>query len=142
MSLAFVCLPFPECIPLFNGRDADNVTMPAAIVMSTVDEDGERDSLNSGDHSQVSRYSPMPTTPNIMLLLQGDESGDLSLQSLNSGTAANTDAQENNSLPDLRGEAPPYFEVVDQPKGPRREVTITESPIAPRTTSPAAFDLL
>ena len=104
--------------------------MPAAIVMSTVDEDGEGDSLNSGDHSQVSRYSPMPTTPNNMPLLQGDESGDLSLQSLNSRSAANTDAHGNNSSPDPRGEAPPYFEVVDQPEGPRREVMITESPVA------------
>ena len=106
--------------------------MPAAAVMSAVDEDGEGDSLNSGDHSQASRYSPMPTTPNNMPLLHGDASGDLSLQSLNSGTAENTDAQENNSLPDPRGEAPAYFEVVDQPEGPRREVTMTmtESPIA------------
>ena len=83
--------------------------MPAAIVMSAVDEDSEGDSLNSGDHSQVSRYSPMPTTPNNMPLLQGDESGDLSLQSLNFGTTANTDTEENNSLPDSCGEAPPYF---------------------------------
>ena len=74
----------------------------------------------------------MPTTSNNMPLLQGDESGDLSLQSLNSESAANTDAQENSSLPDPCGEAPPYFEVVDQPEGPRREVTMTmtESPIA------------
>ena len=72
----------------------------------------------------------MPTTPNNMPLLQGDESGDLSLQSLNSGTATNTDAQENTSSPDPRGQAPPYFEVVDQSEGPRREVTITESPVA------------
>ena len=52
-----------------------------------------------------------------MPLLQGDEAGNLSLQSFNSGNAANTDAQENNSLPNPRGEAPPYFEVVDQPEG-------------------------
>lgn len=128
--LSFVYLPFPECIPFFSGRDAEDVTMPAAVVMSAVDEDGEGDSLNSGDHSQVSRYSPMPTTSNNMPLLQGDESGDLSLQSLNSGSAANTNAQENSSLPDPRGEAPPYFEVVDQPEGPRREVTMTELPVA------------
>ena len=87
--------------------------MPVAIVISAVDEDGEGDSLNFGDHSQVSRYSPMPTTPNNMPLLQGDESGDLSLQSLNSESAANNYAQENSSLPDPRGEAPPYSEVVD-----------------------------
>ena len=74
----------------------------AAIVMFAVDEDGERDSLNSGNHSQISRYSPVPTTSNNMPLPQGDESGDLSLQSLNSESAANTDAQENSSLPDPR----------------------------------------
>ena len=87
--------------------------MPAAAVMSAVDEDGERDSLNSGDHSQVARYFPMPTMPNNMPLFQGDESGDLSLQNLNSESAANNYAQENSSLPDPRGEAPPYSEVVD-----------------------------
>lgn len=134
--------PGEEELVIFRGRDAEDVTMPAAVVMSAVDEDGEGDSLNSGDHSQVSRYSPMPTTPNNMPLLQGDESGDLSLQSLNSGTAANTDAQENSSLPDPRGEAPPYFEVVDQPEGPRREVTMmTESPVAleaPPLSSPSS----
>jgi hypothetical protein len=127
--LSFVCPPFPECVPLFSGRDAEDVMMPAAV-MSAVDEDGEGDSLNSGDHAQVSRYSPMPTTPTSMPLLQGDESGDLSLQSLDPEIAANTDAQENSSLSDPRGEAPPYFEVVDEPEGPRREVAMTESPVA------------
>ena len=42
---------------------------PAAIVMSAVDEDGEQDSLNSGNHSQISRCSPVPTTSNNMPLL-------------------------------------------------------------------------
>ena len=96
--------------------------MPAAIVRSSADDDGA--SMSSQDHSQVSRYSLMPTSPhNMPLLHNGDTEGDLSLQSLalgeEDGTRSGMDdslletSSLHNGTADPRGEAPPYFEVVD-----------------------------
>lgn len=102
--------------------------MPPATVAEEAEEDDDN-SLNSQDNSQVSRYSPMPTTPNnIPLLHNNDLSGDLSLQSMQSADARrpslDSSLQETSSLmrvdsnvprtnSDSRGEAPPYFEVID-----------------------------
>ena len=118
--------------------------MPPATV---VEEDDS--SLNSQDQSQVSRYSPMPTTSNEMPLLHGDHhsGGDLSLQRLQTQSpdghhrpSLDSSLQETSSLmrvdsnlpregSDPRGEAPPYFEVVDH--------TLEENDSgAPTTTTP------
>ena len=99
--------------------------MPAAVVRSSAEDDGA--SMSSQDQSQVSRYSPVPTSPHDMPLLHNDDTlndgteGDLSLQSLAStvedGTRdVDTGLHETSSLhndtADPRGEAPAYFEVV------------------------------
>ena len=97
--------------------------MPAAIVRSSADDDGA--SMSSQDHSQVSRYSPMPTSPHDMPLLRNnDTEGDLSLQSLASagedstrpdvdiGLTSHETSSLHNGTTDPRGEAPAYFEVV------------------------------
>jgi len=95
--------------------------MPAAIVRSSADDDGA--SMSSQDQSQVSRYSPMPTsTHNMPLLHNGGTEGDVSLQSLASaedttrsgvGDSSLETSSLHNGTADPRGEAPPYFEVVD-----------------------------
>ncbi|PPQ92499.1 hypothetical protein CVT25_010332 [Psilocybe cyanescens] len=127
--------PGDEELVIFRGRDAEDATMPAAVAMTSLDE--ERDeSASSHDNSQPSRYSPMPTSPHDMPLLQDDTPyGDLSLQSLpnlvpgadgvrHSVDAGSQSSHETSSLmrtnsnlpddsPDPRGEAPAYFEVVD-----------------------------
>ena len=123
--------------------------MPAAIVAAPVDEDD--DSLNSQDRSQVSRYSPMPMSSNNVPLLHDDPSGDLSLQSLpshNSRPSFDSSLQETSSLTrvdsnlplessDERGEAPPYFEVVDHTPELHSGVPITRtSSSTPSPTSP------
>ncbi len=103
--------------------------MPTAVVRQSADESTV--SLDhSQDHSQVSRYSPMPTSPHDMPLLNPDDTfaGDLSMQSLqqpptevrspdNNGhheTSSLMRTDTNESTDDPRGEAPPYFEVVDR----------------------------
>ncbi|KDR74880.1 hypothetical protein GALMADRAFT_565953 [Galerina marginata CBS 339.88] len=120
----------------------DVTTMPAAVAMTSIDEDRSSESLHSRDNSQVSRYSPMPTSPNNMPLLRDEDAdaayGDLSLQSLSPEgedmprlrrhsdvgsheTSSLMRAEDSNAhLPDTtelaqdpRGDAPPYFEVVD-----------------------------
>lgn len=103
----------------------EDATMPAAVVRQSADE-----SSVSLDHSQVSRYSPMPTSPHDMPLLNPDDTfeGDLSMQSLqlpptearnpdNNGfheTSSLMRTDTNESAEDPRGEAPPYFEVTDR----------------------------
>ena len=120
-------------------------------VASPADED--EDSLNSQEHSQVSRYPPVPTTTNNMPLLHNDDpSGDLSLQSIPSPSADRhrpsfDSLQETSSLMrtdsnlpqgdyDSRGEAPPYFEVVDHSPEVHSEVPTTQSSSIPFSTSP------
>ncbi|KAJ3505957.1 hypothetical protein NLJ89_g7138 [Agrocybe chaxingu] len=125
--------PGEEELVIFRGRDMEDATMPAAVVMNSVDEDRD-ESIHSNDNSQVSRYSPMPATTNDMPLLHSDGTyGDLSLQSLSSPEqdlaqrrSSDTASHETSSLvriesnqlpeglPDPRGEVPAYFEVLDQ----------------------------
>ena len=96
--------------------------MPAAIVRPSADDDGA--SMSSQDQSQVSRYSPMPTSPHNMPLLHNDHTeGDLSLQSLapagedttrlDVDSGSHETSSLHNGVADPRGEAPAYFEVVD-----------------------------
>jgi hypothetical protein len=98
-------------------------------MLSVTVAEEEDSSLISRDRSQVSRYTPMPTTTNEMPFLHdGDLSGDLSLPNLLPSdprrSSSDSSLQESRSLmridsnlpqesPDPRGEAPAYFEVVD-----------------------------
>lgn len=98
-------------------------------MMSATHTEEEDSSLISQDHSQVSRYTPMPTqTTNEMPFLH-DVEHDLSSPTLLSSHARQSSSesslQETRSLmrvdrnlphenQDPRGEAPAYFEVVDQ----------------------------
>ncbi|KJA18701.1 hypothetical protein HYPSUDRAFT_57018 [Hypholoma sublateritium FD-334 SS-4] len=121
--------PGDEELVIFRGEDMEDATMPAAVVRQSADESSL--SLDhSQDHSQVSRYSPMPTSPHDMPLLNPDDTfeGDLSMQSLqlpptearnpdNNGfheTSSLMRTDTNESADDPRGEAPPYFEVIDR----------------------------
>lgn len=115
--------------------------MPAAIVRSSADDDGA--SMSSQDQSQVSRYSPMPTSPHDMPLLRNDDTeGDLSLQSLASAgedstrpdvdTGSHETSSLHNGTADPRGEAPAYFEVV----GADEQLEIPEPAPVPPSTSP------
>ncbi|KAF9011870.1 hypothetical protein BDQ17DRAFT_793829 [Cyathus striatus] len=159
--------PGDEELVIFRGpQDMEDVTMPAATVMPPVDEDGEV-SVHTGDHSQVSRYTPMPDSPHNMPLLGDDNSGDSSpatdsppsadisgqshgMQSDNphetsalSRIDSNASGQEDS---DPRGEAPPYFEVVDhsadnnQAMVTRRSVTANENPSATSSETTAILN--
>lgn len=109
---------------------------------ATIAED-ENSSSNSHDRSQVSRYTPMPITTNEMPLLHNSHpSGDISLSTLPSSDAhrpsSDSSLQEtsslmrlDSSLPDPRGEAPAYFEVVD----------LTQEPPIQMSSSPPASTL-
>lgn len=103
--------------------------MPTATAMTSLDEENDGSSF-SHDNSQPSRYSPMPTSPNNMPLLQDDNVyGDLSLQSIpdvlppqqsrnslsshESSSLMRTDSNLPEESTEPRGEAPAYYEVVD-----------------------------
>ena len=120
------------------------------MLSATVTEE-EDSSLISRDRSQVSGYAPMPTpTTNEMPFLHDVEhSGDLSSPTLLTSNArrssSDSSLQETRSLmrvdsnfteesPDPRGEAPAYFEVVDQEYNP--ELPTTQSSSTPSSTLP------
>ena len=105
--------------------------MEGDVMLSATVVEDEEASLISQDRSQVSRYTPMPTpsTNELHLMRSVEVSGDISLPTLLSSDARRTSydssLQETGSLmrvdsnlpqesPDPRGEAPAYFEVVDQ----------------------------
>ncbi|KAF8153238.1 hypothetical protein B0H34DRAFT_97380 [Crassisporium funariophilum] len=149
--------PGDEELVIFRGRDMEDATMPAAVVMTSVDEDREG-SMHSRDNSQVSRYSPMPTSPNNMPLLHADDtSGDLSLQSLQppgedmprrsfdsssheSSSLMRVDSNLPEERPDPRGEAPAYFEVTEVSPVHNREASLSSPEPSPlsQSTSPDA----
>jgi len=129
----------------------DATTMPAAVVMTSLDEEREDE-----------RYSPMPHSNNDMPLLQNeDPSGDLALQSLRpeerdvtrrsfeTGGSHETSSlmRVDSNIPeqDPRGEAPAYFEVVDlntdTQQGHHASVppTSTAQTQAPQANAPAAL---
>ncbi|KAF5325045.1 hypothetical protein D9619_009606 [Psilocybe cf. subviscida] len=149
--------PGEEEVVIFRGRDMEDITMPAAVVRNSNDDDDDDDSMDqSREHSSASRYSEMPTSPHDMPLLYNDDDtvdGDLSMQnlqtpapeepmrrSLDTGTPetgslmrSNTrNSTRSNSQPDPRGEAPPYFEVVDD-----STVNLNDDGQANGTTSPS-----
>ena len=93
----------------------------------------ENSSLISQDRSQVSGYAPMPTPATIEMPFLHDVEHDLSSPTILSSHAressSDSSLQETRSLmrvdsnlpeegPDPRGEAPAYFEVVDQEFNP------------------------
>jgi len=95
--------------------------MPAARAITSMEEEREEDE----------QYSPMPSSPNSTPLLQDDDAqGDLSMQNIavppgedmpRPSYDTSSGSHETSSLmradsgtPDPRGEAPPYFEVIDQ----------------------------
>ncbi|TFK43793.1 hypothetical protein BDQ12DRAFT_709481 [Crucibulum laeve] len=147
--------PGDEELVIFRGpQDMEDAGMPTAIVMPSVDEDGEA-SIHTGDHSQVSRYSPMPTSPNSMPLLHDEFSGDLSMQSLQPPPGEDmprrsyetiNSSHETSSLmrietsmseqeSDPRGEAPAYFEVVDNTVDLSSQPRSSSNPNAPTIPS-------
>ena len=104
--------------------------MPAAAVMSTVDEDSEGDSLNL---EITLRYQDAPQCLRRLTTCRYFRGMTLATSLFKVSTLEVQQTlthKKKSSLPDPRGEAPPYFEVVDQPEGPRREMTMTESPVA------------
>lgn len=124
----------------------EDATMPPATV---AEEDDSSLNSHSHDNSQVSRYSPMPLTSNEMPLLhRNGPSADISLQSVQSSEARRPSldsSQETSSLmridtnlprttSDPRGEAPAYFEVVDDTPEPNSEVPTTQTSPTPPST--------
>ncbi|KAF9472704.1 hypothetical protein BDN70DRAFT_886689 [Pholiota conissans] len=154
--------PGEEELVIFRGRDMEDATMPAAVVRQSADND----SSISIDRSQVSRYSPMPTSPQRMPLLNPDDTfeGDLSMQSLplperqeHSRRPSDTGSHDTSSLmrvetnnstdsghlggPDPRGEAPPYFEVVENDSPVESAQATSPSPSTSPEPAPAAADI-
>ena len=122
-------------LKIIRSRDVEGTIMLSATVAEEEDS-----SLISRDRSQVSRYTPMatPTTNEMPFLHDVEDSGDLSLPTLLSSDARrpslDSSLQETGSLmrvdsnlpeesPDPRGEAPAYFEVVDQESNPELPTT-------------------
>lgn len=131
------------------------------MMMPVVAEDGDQ----SRGESRISIYGNLPDSPQNMSLMQGDESidpaNDRSTRNLlppNSGNGPLRGSFEtNNSMPDSeessssllqavqnagddsRGEAPPYFEVVDfnRTGGPRQEMGSSGVQRAPEASSDA-----
>lgn len=135
--------PGEEELVIFRGRDMEDAS-------ATVVEEEEDSSLHSRDRSQVSRYTPVPTTNNEMPLLDdGHPSGDLSLSTILSHArrpSSDSSLQETSSLmrvdsnvpdgsADPRGEAPAYFEVVDLTQEPNSGVPTTQTSSVPSSTS-------
>ncbi|RDB23618.1 hypothetical protein Hypma_009504 [Hypsizygus marmoreus] len=126
---AYAKEPGEQELVIFRGpEDMEDAGMPTALVMPSLSEDGESVSMHSRDNSEASRYTPMPTSPNDMPLLQHDESADPSVQSseqhghnlprrsvetLSSSEEASSLMRVTSNTPDPRGEAPAYFEAVD-----------------------------
>jgi hypothetical protein len=137
----------------------EDAAMPTAVVRQSADNE----SSLSIDHSQVSRYSPMPTSQHDVPLLNPNDpyEGDLSMQHLpisedhdgRPRRASNAESHELSSLmrvetnnstdsasavaeADPRGEAPPYFEVVE-PESPEHNAQPQSTPADP---TPAETD--
>jgi hypothetical protein len=101
-----------------------------AIMLSATVAEEEDSSLISRDRSQVSGYTPIPISNEMTFLHDVEDSGDLSLQTSDARRPSlDSSLQETGSLmrvdsnlpqegPDPRGEAPAYFEVVDQDLNP------------------------
>lgn len=126
---------------IIRSRDLESAMMLSATVAEEEDS-----SLISRDRSQVSRYTPMPTpTTNEMPFLHdvdvpGDRSSPTLLSSHARQSSSDSSLQDTRSLmrvdsnlpqesPDPRGEAPAYFEVVDQEYNP-----------GPPTTQPSSVE--
>jgi len=116
--------PGDEELVIFRSRDLEEGAM-----MSATHTEEEDSSLISQDHSQVSRHTPMPTLTTNEMPYMHDVEHDISSPTLLSSHArqssSDSSLQETRSLmrldsnlphemPDPRGEAPAYFEVVDQ----------------------------
>ncbi|EAU84146.2 hypothetical protein CC1G_08687 [Coprinopsis cinerea okayama7 len=125
--------PGEQELVVIRGTDAQDVPATATIIP---EEDGES-SLNSGDQSRGERYAPVPSSPNDTPLLDDYQNNDNErdvVANPNSdppSASRETTALLDASTPvenDTRGEAPPYFEVVD----------ITDAPApAPTVSAPA-----
>ncbi|KAH9474807.1 hypothetical protein JR316_0013272 [Psilocybe cubensis] len=149
--------PGEEELVIFRGRDAEDATMPTAVAMTSLDEERDESAFS---HDNAERYSPMPASPHDMPLLQDDTlHGDLSLQSLpnvtpgEDGARPSADAGSQSShetsslmrttsnlpdgLPDPRGNAPAYYEVVD-PNEIQNNITDTRVARQPSTASRAS----
>ncbi|KAG6865705.1 hypothetical protein C0991_012521 [Blastosporella zonata] len=124
---AYAKEPGEQELVIFRGpEDMEDAGMPTAtVVMESLLEDGE-ESMHSRNHSRASQYPEIPVTPiDEPLLNQNQSSGDLSAQLMSPpGNVMNRrsmdtlhSSEEGSSLApaydDDRGEAPAYFEVIE-----------------------------
>ncbi|KAG6907044.1 hypothetical protein DXG01_010815 [Tephrocybe rancida] len=123
---AYAKEPGEQELVIFRGpEDMEDAGMPpATVVMEPLSEERE-ESLHSRNHSQASQYPSMPATPiDAPLLQESDSSGYVSAQLMRppgdvmprrSMETLNTSEEGSSLAPayDDRGEAPAYFEAVD-----------------------------